>query len=250
VYFFTYEEPRIAIYIKMLNCIAGRITTEPLSEYYYQEKDLPKHTNLEFIKAYLRRGRNDIPQLEQAQQILKELTDSGRLVVEERNYSVEQLAQVLTKEAVEKENIGAVFIDYIQRMNTEAISFQEKRLEVAYISDRVLQIAKTSGLPVILGAQAKRTANDKMKLDDLKEAGNLEEDANLVLGLFNEHRGNTDKENVSSTRDTNLIITALKNRDGEVNRSATLVFDQHTGTIKEQHSGSTIHTGGLSFSAQ
>jgi replicative DNA helicase len=89
-----------------------------------------------------------------------------------------------------------------------------------------------------------------MKLDDLKEAGNLEEDANLVLGLYNEHRGNTDKENEGSTRDTNLIITALKNRDGEVNRSATLVFDQHTGTIKEQHSGSTIHTGGLSFSAQ
>jgi replicative DNA helicase len=250
VYFFTYEEPRTAIYIKMLNCIAGSITTEPLSAHYYEEKDLPKRTNLEFIKAYLRRGRNDIPQLEQAQQILKELTDSGRLVVEERNYSVEQLAQVLTKEAVEKENIGAVFIDYIQRMNTEAISFQDKRLEVAYISDRVLQIAKTSGLPVILGAQAKRTTNDKIKLDDLKEAGNLEEDANLVLGLFNEHRGNTDKENVISTRDTNLIITALKNRDGEVNRSATLVFDQHTGTIKEQHSGSTINTGGLSFSAQ
>ena len=218
----------------MLNCIAGSITTEPLSEYYYQEKELTKRTNLGFIKAYLRRGRNDIPQLEQAQQILKELTDSGRLVVEERNYSVEQLAQVLTKEAVEKENIGAVFIDYIQRMNTEAISFQDKRLEVAFISDRILQIAKTSGLPVILGAQAKRTSNDKMKLDDLKEAGNLEEDANLVLGLYNEHRGNTDKENEGSTRDTNLIITALKNRDGEVNRSAMLVFDQHTGTIKEQ----------------
>lgn len=251
VYFFTYEEPRTAIYIKMLNCIAGSITTDPLSTYYYQEKELTKHTNLEFIKAYLRRGRNDIPQLEQAQQILKELTDSGRLVVEERNYSVEQLAQVLTKEAVEKENIGAVFIDYIQRMNTEAISFQDKRLEVAFISDRILQIAKTSGLPVILGAQAKRTSNDKMKLDDLKEAGNLEEDANLVLGLFNEHRGNTDKENEGSApRNTNLVITALKNRDGEVNRSATLVFDQHTGTIKEQHSGSTISTGGISFSAQ
>jgi len=237
VYFFTYEEPRTAIYIKMLNCIAGSITTEPLSEYYYQEKDLPKRTNLEFIKAYLRRGRNDIPQLEQAQQILKELTDSGRLVVEERNYSVEQLAQVLTKEAVQKENIGAVFIDYIQRMNTEAISFQDKRLEVAFISDRILQIAKTSGLPVILGAQAKRTSDDRIKLDHLKEAGNLEEDANLVLGLYNKHRGDTENEKTGSTeRNTELVITTLKNRDGEVNRSATLVFDQHTGTIKEQHS--------------
>jgi len=235
VYFFTYEEPRTAIYIKMLNCIAGSITTEPLSEYYYREKELTKRTNLEFIKAYLRRGCNDIPQLEQAQQILKELTDSGRLVVEERNYSVEQLAQVLTKEAVEKENIGAVFIDYIQRMNTEAISFQDKRLEVAFISDRILQIAKTSGLPVILGAQAKRTSNDKMKLDDLKEAGNLEEDANLVIGIYNKHRGNTENENEGSAdRNTELVLTTLKNRDGEVNRSATLVFDQHTGTIKEQ----------------
>ena len=53
----------------------------------------------------------------------------------------------------------------------------------------VLQMAKESGLPIILGAQLNRQGKDRPTLENLKEAGNLEEDANTVLSVYNEPGG-------------------------------------------------------------
>jgi replicative DNA helicase len=113
---------------------------------------------------------------------------------------------------------------------------QDKRTEIGHISDQVLQIAKENNLPVILGAQLNRsTQKNKPTLENLKEAGNLEEDANTVLSIYNEHREDLEnKENGGETikvRHVSLEIKALKNREGEANRKTVLDFDQYTGVI-------------------
>lgn len=229
VVFFTYEEPRTAIYLKLLNCLLNR----PLERVILDREGLTRLTNTEFLKAYLKKGRTDIPIIEEAQRALQILTDSGRLTVHEKNYTVEELEAILAPDKVK--DVGAVFIDYIQRMKTAEIPFQEKRLEVAYISDRVLQIAKNTGLPIVLGAQAKRSDKQHVRLEDLKEAGNLEEDANTVISLYNHWRGNSenDDEEQDVPAITKLTIKALKNRDGEVNRKADLSLNQHTGRVSD-----------------
>jgi replicative DNA helicase len=105
----------------------------------------------------------------------------------------------------------------------------------------VLQIAKDSGLPLILGAQLNRDAKAKPTLENLKEAGNLEEDANTVLSVYNESREkdeNSEGESLKGTREVELEIKALKNREGEPNQTATLIFDKYTGLIKEKDSSS------------
>ena len=121
---------------------------------------------------------------------------------------------------------------------------QDKRTEIAHISDQVLQIAKDSGLPIILGAQLNRatvsSTNKKPSLENLKEAGNLEEDANTVLSVYNESREKEEDEKGDSykgQKEVELEIKALKNREGEVNQSALLTFDKWSGVIKEQSSG-------------
>ena len=118
---------------------------------------------------------------------------------------------------------------------------QDKRTEIAHISDQVLQIAKESGLPIILGAQLNRATtgnkNNKPTLENLKEAGNLEEDANTVLSVYNESREKEETEGgetYKGMREVDLEIKALKNREGEVNRSTILTFDKWTGLIKEK----------------
>ena len=138
-----------------------------------------------------------------------------------------------------RERIGALFIDYIQRMKTDRRT-QDKRTEIAHISDSVLQIAKDSGLPIILGAQLNRATQDtkekKPKLENLKEAGNLEEDANTVLSVYNESREkdeNPEGETYKGLQTVELEIKALKNREGEVNQTALLTFDKWTGVIKD-----------------
>ena len=106
---------------------------------------------------------------------------------------------------------------------------------------KVLQIAKETGLPIILGAQLNRAtqgnAGKKPALDNLKEAGNLEEDANTVLSVYNESREkdeNSEGDSYKGKREVNLEIKALKNREGEVNQTATLIFDKWTGLIKDK----------------
>lgn len=232
-YFFTYEEPVKNLSVKLLN----RLTATDLSG-YYRDQNLPKPTNYEFIKAYIKAKRKDIKEIEEGKELLRELIDSQRIKVIDVNYSVEQLASLIAY-LQKKERIGGVFIDYIQRMRTERRT-QDKRTEIAHISDQVLQIAKESGLPIILGAQLNRatltSGNKKPTLENLKEAGNLEEDSNTVLSVYNESREKAEDSEGSSyagVREVELEIKALKNREGEVNKTALLKFDKYTGVIKD-----------------
>jgi replicative DNA helicase len=120
----------------------------------------------------------------------------------------------LIKYMNDREKIGAVFIDYIQRMSTTRRT-QDKRTEIAHISDMILQTAKEINRPIILGAQFNRGAKEERepRLEHLKEAGNLEEDANTVLSVWNESRENDSAEE-GNTREVELKIKALKNREG------------------------------------
>ena len=238
-YFFTYEEPVKNLSIKLIN----RLTATDLSGYFRDYRDLAKPTNYEFIKAYIRNKRTDIKEVEEGKRLLQDLIDSQRIKVIDKNYSVEELYSLIAY-VNKTENIGGVFIDYIQRMRTERRT-QDKRTEIAHISDQVLQIAKDSGLPIILGAQLNRAtttgATKKPTLENLKEAGNLEEDANTVLSVYNESREKEETESGASYKglqEVELEIKALKNREGEVNQTATLTFNKWTGVIKDQANNS------------
>ena len=230
-YYFTYEEPVKNLAIKLLN----RLTATDLSGYYGDFRELVKPTNYELIKAYIKAGRTDIQEIEEGKKKLQELIDRGRIKIIDRNYSVEELHTLLAY-LNKKEKIGAIIIDYIQRMRTERRT-QDKRTEIAHISDQVLQIAKDSGLPIILGAQLNREATAKPRLENLKEAGNLEEDANTVISVYNDSREqeeNSQGETYKGVREVELELKVLKNREGEVNQVATLLFDRWTGVITDK----------------
>ena len=241
-YFFTYEEPLKNISIKLLN----RLIATDLSGYFREVRDLSTPTNYEFIKSYIKARRTDIIQIEEGKRQLQELIDSQRIKVVDRNYSVEELSSLIAY-LNKRERIGGLFIDYIQRMKTDAKT-QDMRTKIAHISDSVLQIAKESGLPIILGAQLNRATQDskggKPKLENLKEAGNLEEDANTVLSVYNESREKeetSEGESYKELREVELEIKALKNREGEVNQTALLSFDKWTGVIKNSSSSGSSY---------
>ena len=231
-YFFSYEEPQKNISVKILN----RLIDTDLSVYFREIKDLPKHTNYEFIKHYIRSGRTDIVNIEEGKRLFKELIDSQRIRIIDRNYSVEELSS-LVAQITKKDRVGALFIDYIQRMRTERKT-QDKRTEVAHISDKTLHIAKESGLPIILGAQLNREAKKEPSLENLKEAGNLEEDANTVISVYCKAREEEETESGDKTGKQKIVdikFKTLKNREGEVNTTETLDWDRYTGVIKERH---------------
>jgi len=223
-YFFTYEEPKKLILAKILNRLIDTDLIEADPHYSVS-------TNLEYLRNYLRDHRTDRAEIEQGGGLLNSLLESGKITVVDQSYTVEQLGAII-RHLHRTEPVGAVFIDYIQRMSTERKT-QDKRTEIAHISDSILQTAKDTGLPIILGSQLRRGAGDSPLMENLKEAGNLEEDANLVLSVFNESVEKEKERGESYGRVVDLEIKTLKNRDGEPNKKVYLSFDRWTLKITD-----------------
>jgi DNA primase catalytic core len=100
-----------------------------------------------------------------------------------------------TKQVGVKKEVAAVFIDYVQKLTTEEERVNRQQ-EIQRICQTLLSTAldKRVGTSIILGAQVNRnvTSFDTLTLDNMREAGDIEQDANLVLGIWNEHAGEID----------------------------------------------------------
>ena len=115
-------------------------------------------------------------------------------------------------------NLGLVVIDYLQLLQSASggsMRSNENRQQVVSDISRMMKImAKELNVPVLCLSQLSRAnegrQNKRPMLSDLRESGAIEQDADIVLGLYRDDYYNkeTDKVNVAE-----CII--LKNRRGE-----------------------------------
>lgn len=82
------------------------------------------------------------------------------------------------------DNIDCIFIDYIQIVNSYK-SHESKRVQVGYISSVLRRLTLKYDMAIIALAQLNRESEQSKtpSLRDLKEAGNLEQDADIVMLL-------------------------------------------------------------------
>lgn len=85
-------------------------------------------------------------------------------------------------------SLGAVIVDYIQIMR--AVTSENRVQQVTEISSGLKAMAKRLGVPVIALSQLSR-ANEaredrRPQLSDLRDSGSLEQDADVVIGLYRE----------------------------------------------------------------
>lgn len=115
-------------------------------------------------------------------------------------------------------NLGLVVIDYLQLMQSatgNSKSQGENRTQVVSDISRMLKImAKELNVPVVCLSQLSRAnegRHDKRPmLSDLRESGAIEQDADIVLGLYREDYYNKDVEQQNIAE-----CIVLKNRRGE-----------------------------------
>ena len=92
-------------------------------------------------------------------------------------------------------DIKLLVVDYIQRLKCPG---KERRNEVAEITQRLKEIARELEIPVVAGAQVSRKCeerSDKRPMcSDLKEAGELEQEADLILLLYRDEVYNQDSD--------------------------------------------------------
>lgn len=117
-----------------------------------------------------------------------------------------------------QKGLDVVIIDYIQNIQSDTAEENRTR-ELGKISRTLKLLAKELNITVVALSQLSRAAetrsNHRPVMSDLRESGSLEQDADVVIGVYRDEYYHSDSE------DRNRIeLIVLKNRNGE------------TGTLK------------------
>ena len=228
-HFYSFEEAKSRLALKLIMLLAGQI--------------LSKEQNQEAYLNYIKFGRGSKPNkdIEQAFATYQDWTESGRLVIQDTRLTAEDLTATIghtTRRGLLE--LGAVFVDYIQKIPLQRV-MSMRYLEMKEVSGLLLEQAKQSDIPIILGAQLGRAGGPKdggsrVRLDNLREAGDIEQDASLVLGLFNKTAEETEETGQpSQAQEVELEISVLKQRGGIQGRKAILTFERPSLRITDKN---------------
>lgn len=94
-----------------------------------------------------------------------------------------------------KENIDLIMVDYIQLMSSGSGRNENRQLEVSDISRTLKIAAKELNVPIIVLSQLSRAVESRAgdhrpMLSDLRDSGAIEQDADMVMFLYNPEKYN------------------------------------------------------------
>ena len=177
-------------------------------------------------------------QMEHIQSQLGETRSNIFLIDDTPNPPLTHILSEATK-AKMQHDIDIIFVDYLQLVRA---SGESRHLQVGKISRELKGLARNLNIPVIALAQLSRSVESRTDkkpiLSDLKESGDIEQDADIVSFLYRpEYYSNENMEKEGMT----MLITR-KNRHGETGTDH-MIMDKNTSTfqtyIKDQDA--TIH---------
>lgn len=111
-------------------------------------------------------------------------------------------------------NIGLIVVDYLQLMQVPGTK-ENRATEIAAISRGLKVLARELRVPVVALAQLNRNleqrADRRPRMSDLRESGGIEQDADLILGLYREEVYSPGPQHAGKAE---LLI--LKQRNGPI----------------------------------
>ncbi|MNS22437.1 Replicative DNA helicase [compost metagenome] len=119
-----------------------------------------------------------------------------------------------------------IFIDYLQLIHGGKKFAGGRNEEVGYISNSLKQMARENDCPVIALAQLSRGVEQRQDkrpmMSDLRESGNIEQDADTITFLYRDDYYNqeTEKKNI-------IECIVAKNREGSVGTAEMLNMRQY-----------------------
>ena len=185
---------------------------------------------------FLKNGRFKEDRFEKIILSADDISKRNLKIVDQKDTTVEDIKRVCVEEK-NKNGLDIVIIDYLTLCSTREKK-PNLREEVNYISKQ-LRLLTDLDIAVISLAQLNRavegrTSNIPM-LSDLKESGNIEQDANNVLLLSEQE--DTDIQFVSKKDEEFqaeiLNLTIAKNRDGQNNVLIKYKYYKRTQLIEE-----------------
>lgn len=165
----------------------------------------------------LRRDQTDA-----ALKMAERLADLPIVFPDSASISIEELIRTCRRMSVDG-GLDLVAVDYLQLITTTAKS-DSREQEVSSISRQLKRMARSLNIPVIALSQLSRKVEDRTdkrpQLNDLRESGAIEQDADAILFLFRPDYYQRDGKNHNGECE----IIVAKNRDGETG-FVSLKFD-------------------------
>ncbi len=126
------------------------------------------------------------------------------------------------RKLVKEKGVQLIVIDYLQLMRS-GMNIQNREQEIAEISRGLKGLAKELDIPIIALSQLSRLvesrADKKPMLSDLRESGQIEQDADMVIFTYRpEYYGIQEYELGGNTIDTKglFLLLVAKHRNGEL----------------------------------
>jgi replicative DNA helicase len=140
----------------------------------------------------------------------------------------------MIKKMVKENKIELVVVDYLQLMRS-GLKTRSREEEIAEISRGLKSLAKELNIPVIALSQLSRNvesrSDKKPMLQDLRESGQIEQDADMVVFCYRpEYYGIDQYEVGTSTFGTDglFMLLVAKHRNGELGEVPLTFIAQQT----------------------
>lgn len=170
-------------------------------------------------------------ELEKAKQTISELKQL-EIDVYDKVFDIESII-IESKRLKNKKDIDLIIIDYAQLIEVSR-QINDENARITYISRKLKLLAKELNVPILLLSQLNREGDNVYPLlRHLRGSGSLEQDADLVLFLYDKLNGEYEDQK-ESKKVIEFIIA--KHREGEANvfkklnfYGATQLFCQESG---------------------
>nr|QYB18845.1 DNA-replication helicase subunit [Climaconeis sp.] len=105
------------------------------------------------------------------------------------NLSIQIIRSKIKNLLFEQNQIGLIIIDYLQLIQNSNLKTDNRAQELSHITRALKIIAREFSVPIIALSQLSRNIENRMdkkpRLSDLRESGSIEQDADIVLMLYN-----------------------------------------------------------------
>jgi replicative DNA helicase len=195
------------------------------------QKQLTKRLTQVISGVNLRSVEDNIAKPEQVKRVHETISDLKTMPVY-TSHAVKSADDLYsqTRQFVNKHGVKLLVIDYLQLIPFS--SKMGKAEGIASISHKIKQMAIDLNIAIILLAQVNREGakNGRLKLYDLKDSGDIENDADVVLLMYPSN-GDVDSSKSQDARGgyTSLTYEIAKNREGERDIGGTFKFYHCTG---------------------
>ena len=156
---------------------------------------------------------------------VQQFRDGYNLVIhDEPRATTASVRASLSRLKVQHGGIKAAFVDYLQILTDPG---EPEHIRVARMSRELKSIAREFDIPLVAMSQLNRQSESREdrrpKLSDLRDSGAIEQDADIVLGLYRAKLNSMD-----------LQLGVLKNRHGRAGDWMNLMFDLESVSVEEE----------------